>query len=208
VGKLSRYCLDFRNGFPKTWEAPQQVGLLDFNSEVKDNDNDGVIMCDRYIEWPADPLKTSTKKTGQIGVNQYPARGGVYAMQSTALEADNSAVETISVVSPLSAGEVRRCDRPTVSAAFARRRANGYLIDQVGLFFGATDPVFASGNPPVWQVTITFLMYDVGPFTLGTMDVDAWTGEPMPLSENQIRWIQDRTNAIVSRFEPTPTATG
>jgi hypothetical protein len=73
------------------------------------------------------------------------------------------------------------------------------------MFFNACDPVFVPGDLPRWQVTIVFKMYDIGPITLGTMDVSAQTGEPVPLTAKQIKLIKARAHAIIE-FQ-TQTAT-
>jgi hypothetical protein len=93
-----------------------------------------------------------------------------------------------------------------VLGEYARRRASGYLDDQISMFYSGADPVFVSTDPPVWQVTIVFKMYDQGPFTLGMMDVDARTGEPIPLAAEQIEQIRERTCAIIGRQTPATTA--
>jgi hypothetical protein len=84
-----------------------------------------------------------------------------------------------------------------VLGEYARRRAEQYLGDQIGMFFNAADPVFVPGNPPRWQVTVVFKRYHRGPFTLGVMDVDAHTDEPIPLSKLQRKRIRERTHAEV-----------
>lgn len=94
-----------------------------------------------------------------------------------------------------------------VVAEYARRQASDYLGAQLSLFYGGADPTFVPGEPPVWQVTIVFKMYDQGPFTLGMIDINAKTGEPIPLSPNQIERIRERACAII-RPQPSTTATG
>jgi hypothetical protein len=93
-----------------------------------------------------------------------------------------------------------------VLAEYARRRADRYLGDHIGMFFGATDPVFVPTEPPRWQMTVVFKMVDIGPLTLGTLDVDARTGEPAPLTAKQIKQMQERVHAIVEFQTQTTTA--
>jgi hypothetical protein len=80
-----------------------------------------------------------------------------------------------------------------VLGEYTRKRADRYLGDQIGMYFDATDPVFVPGDSPRWQVTIVFKRCDLGPFTLGVMDVDAKTGEPIPLTKTQLKRIRERT---------------
>ncbi len=84
-----------------------------------------------------------------------------------------------------------------VLGEYARRRADRYLGDEIGMYFGAADPVFAAGEPPYWQVTIFFKRYELGPFTLGVMDVDATTGEPISLTKTQLKRIRERAHALI-----------
>lgn len=86
-----------------------------------------------------------------------------------------------------------------ISAAQAVRKANGYLGKFVGMFFGATDPIYIAEDHPLWQVTITFQMYNVGPYTLGILDIDAHSGDIFPLPPHQIDALQRRANAIAKR---------
>jgi hypothetical protein len=92
-----------------------------------------------------------------------------------------------------------------VLAEYARRRARSYLDTHLSMFYDGIDPVFVPGEPPLWQVTIVFQMYDSGPFMLGVLDVEATTGEPIPLSMKQIKRIRERTRAIIRHQTPATT---
>jgi hypothetical protein len=93
-----------------------------------------------------------------------------------------------------------------VLGEYARRQVSSYLDEHLSMFFEGTDPVFVAVEPPVWQVTIAFKQYHLGPFTLGVMDVDARTGEPIPLSQAHLKRIRERTRAIIRHQTPTPAA--
>ncbi len=95
-----------------------------------------------------------------------------------------------------------------ISAARAVARANGYLSKYVGVLFGAADPLFFPLTHPIWQVSITFKMNEIGPFIVWLLDVDAVTGEVLPLSEQQIQLIQERTDAYLTRRTLSPTTAG
>ena len=43
-----------------------------------------------------------------------------------------------------------------VPTEYARRRANGYLIDQLSLHYSATNGIFVPLSPPVWRFAIQF----------------------------------------------------
>jgi hypothetical protein len=97
-------------------------------------------------------------------------------------------------------------ERGYVLAEYARRQASSYLNEHLSMFYGGVNPIFVPGESPVWQVTIVFKRYEVGPFTLGVLDIDAKTGHPIPLSAKQIKRIRERTRAII-RPQTSPTAT-
>lgn len=93
-----------------------------------------------------------------------------------------------------------------VLAEYARRQVSSYLDEHLSMFYEGADPVFVPCSSPVWQVTIVFKQYRLGPFTLGLMDVDAHTGEPRPLAASQLKRIRERTRAIIRHQTPTPAA--
>jgi hypothetical protein len=93
-----------------------------------------------------------------------------------------------------------------VLAEYARRQASTYLDEHISMFYEGADPVFVPGEPPLWQVTIVFKQYHLGPFVLGVMDVNAQTGEPLPLSATQLKRIRERTRAIIGHQTPAPAA--
>jgi hypothetical protein len=93
-----------------------------------------------------------------------------------------------------------------VLGEYARRRAERYLSEEIGMFFNAADPVFVPGESPRWQVTIVFKRYHRGPFTLGIMDVSAQTGEVIPLSKLQRKRIRERAHALVAVHPQTAAA--
>jgi hypothetical protein len=104
-------------------------------------------------------------------------------------------------------GGLPRNEHGYVLAEYARRQASSYLGEQLSMFYKGVDPVFIPGDPAVWQVTIVFKRYTVGPFTLGVLDVDATTGEPFPLPKRQLNRTRERTRAII-RHQASTTATG
>lgn len=93
---------------------------------------------------------------------------------------------------------------PAISAERAVAKANGYLSKYVSVLFGAETPVFLQMARPVWQVSVTFKINDIGPFTAGLLDVDATTGEILPLPAKQIRLIQERTDAYLKNHALSP----
>ena len=95
-----------------------------------------------------------------------------------------------------------------IAPAAARRRANGYLGTRVAMMIMAGEPTLVVGERPVWRVPACLHLgglEDVA--TVGWVDVDATTGDVVPLSSDQIAVIQSRANAIVARLtSPTTSA--
>ena len=85
-----------------------------------------------------------------------------------------------------------------VLAEYARRQADSYLGMQVSLFYSAADGVFVPLARPLWQFSIQVRLPRLGVLgILGTIDVDAQTGEVMQLTHKQIKRIRERADAIV-----------
>jgi len=88
--------------------------------------------------------------------------------------------------------------RGYVLSEYARRKANGYLSMDVSLFCSASDGVFIPLAHPIWQFAIRFGLPRFGELgILGTLDLDAQTGEPIPLTSEQIERMRARADAIV-----------
>lgn len=89
-------------------------------------------------------------------------------------------------------------DQGYVLSEYARRTTNGYLSREVSLFCGATDGVLIPLEWAIWQFAIRFKLPEHGELgILGTIDVDAGSGEVIPLSPLQIEQMKARANAIV-----------
>lgn len=94
-----------------------------------------------------------------------------------------------------------------VPGEFARKQANRYLWDFLGMYYGALTPVFRpSGVSASWQVTIVFNRYELGPFAVGAMEVDAQTGQVITLAATEIQQIKERVYAIVGSQAPSANA--
>lgn len=96
-----------------------------------------------------------------------------------------------------------RHERPVVAqghvpAEYARRRANGYLTEQLGLHYSAIDGQLVAQDQPVWQFAIRFRLPRRGAVgTVGTLSVDARTGDPLPLTPRQLKQMQGRAHALI-----------
>jgi hypothetical protein len=91
---------------------------------------------------------------------------------------------------------------------YARRQATAYLSMQIGLQAVATDPIFIPLTPPIWQCLIELQIPRIGAIgVFGLLDVDAYTGEVLPLTGEQIQQIWTRGNAATEFCTP-PTTRG
>jgi hypothetical protein len=105
-----------------------------------------------------------------------------------------------------SRGELPVAAQGYVPAEYARRRANGYLTDHLSLHYSATHGTFVPLNRPIWQFAIRFRLPRLNRAeSMGTLSVDAQTGEPIPLTTEQLEHIRDRTHALI-RGQPSATA--
>jgi hypothetical protein len=96
-----------------------------------------------------------------------------------------------------------RNERPMVAPGYvpveyARRRANGYLTEQLSLHYSAIDGRLVAQGRPLWQFAIRFRLprRDVAG-VVGTLSVDARTGDPLPLTSEQLNQSRDRAHALL-----------
>ncbi len=103
------------------------------------------------------------------------------------------------------AGEIK------VSPTLARRRVNGYLAMRVMMAVLGGEPVLILGQRPVWRVPARFSppgMKNAAPTIIGSIDVDANSGEVIPLTDAQIEAMRLLANAIVASSSLPATQAG
>jgi hypothetical protein len=94
-----------------------------------------------------------------------------------------------------------------VLGEYARRQGDSYLSMEVSLFYSATEGVFVPLACPLWQFLIQVRLPRLGVLgKLGTLDVDARTGEVIPLTHKQIKQIRERADALVEFRTQTAAA--
>ena len=94
-----------------------------------------------------------------------------------------------------------------VLAEYARRQADSYLGAEVSLFYSATNGVFVPLARPIWQFAIQVRLPRLGVLgIMGTLDVDAQSGEVTPLTHKQIKRIRERADALVEFRTQTAAA--
>ena len=87
----------------------------------------------------------------------------------------------------------------------ARRLARRWISAQLGMNFSVTGGIFVPLAAPIWQFAIAFHLEDLRLDPLGTMDVNALSGEVNPLSKTQLKTLEERVHAIV-RYQELATA--
>ncbi|MCA9998307.1 MAG: hypothetical protein KDE56_21240 [Anaerolineales bacterium] len=94
----------------------------------------------------------------------------------------------------------------SVSPVMAQRRVNGYLAQYVTMMVSASTPTLFLSQPPVWRVPAILSLPGLGEVsTIGTVDVNAETGEIIPLSESQLSRMQEIAHALAAHFAPQTT---
>lgn len=95
-----------------------------------------------------------------------------------------------------------------VQPELARRRANGYLAQEVALFLVGGDPLLVLNDHPCWRIPAILRLRGVGELAeVGSVDVDAQTGAVKPLTEEDIQVMRERAHAIASRLAPSAETT-
>jgi hypothetical protein len=87
-------------------------------------------------------------------------------------------------------GELARNEQGYVVRAHARIKASVWISDQVDLKVGATGGAFLPLDPPVWRFAIDCQLEDVHLDPLGVIDVNAKTGQVVPLTDEQLEAIR------------------
>lgn len=91
-----------------------------------------------------------------------------------------------------------------ISSERATYRAKNYLARHVGMYYRAVEPVLLSlDNKLVCQVNVSFKMYDIGPFIVRLLDVDAETGDVSPYTNQEIETLRGRASAFVKLHTPS-----
>jgi hypothetical protein len=89
----------------------------------------------------------------------------------------------------------------SISPSEAKRSANGYLSMDAAMAIVADEPVLVWSERPIWRITTSLLLENWGRIAqVGSIDVDAMTGEVIPLSSEQIQTTQDRANELAIRL--------
>jgi hypothetical protein len=98
-----------------------------------------------------------------------------------------------------------------VSPVVARRRAAGFVGTEILMAVRMGDPILIADEPPCWRVPFYFSLTGIdvaeAQAALGSIDVDAVTGEVIKPSVEQILAIRSQANEIVARYKRPTEAT-
>lgn len=139
----------------------------------------------------------STIGLGKITVEG--ATGNVVALTDTQLR---QLSDLSLVMAAQERGEIARDECGYVLLPYAMLKASEWLSDNLTLHFSATDGIFVPLERPLWQFAIRFRLPRLDAVKpLGLIDVDARTGEVIPLTNQQLQTIQERVHAITRHHE-------
>ncbi len=96
----------------------------------------------------------------------------------------------------------------TIAPEVARRRAAGFLGVEVLMAAQAGPPTLVIAERPIWRVPAHLQLPGLGDVaTLGTLDIDAATGDVIPLTPDSLADMQRRAHAIATRLTSPTTPT-
>lgn len=87
-------------------------------------------------------------------------------------------------------GELARDEEGYILRYHARIKATVWISDETDLKVGATGGVFLPLDPPVWRFAIDFYLGDRHLTPLGVIDVNAQTGQVMPVTTDLLHNIR------------------
>lgn len=106
-------------------------------------------------------------------------------------------------------GDIQVSQKIAISPNLARRRANGFLTGHVTMMVTGGQPTLIVDQDPVWRVPAVLRLPELGDVsTIGSVDIDAQTGDIISPSFDQITRMQELAHAIAAHFASTTTATG
>ncbi len=89
-----------------------------------------------------------------------------------------------------------------VSATAARRRVSGFVLNEISYLMGGSEPSLVIGERTVWRVPVILTFPTHGPVgTVGTIDVDAETGE-LYTSPQLVEEITRNAETLTARLLP------
>jgi hypothetical protein len=105
--------------------------------------------------------------------------------------------------------ELARDNRGNILPSQAKLKATGYVAEHIAHFATAQgQPQWVEGSPSVWRVATALWLRGQGSVCdLGSVDVNALTGEVLPLSKEEITTRQKRARHAVEAVARSAAAT-
>jgi hypothetical protein len=118
--------------------------------------------------------------------------------------------ERAAVIGAKSRKTLARDEKGYVLPFLAKVRVNGYLACHVAFFARAKgQPTFVNGNSPVWRVATALRLDEPDTMVeLGVVDVDARTGDVIPLTVQQIQNMQRCAADVAATLQRSATPAG
>jgi hypothetical protein len=101
-------------------------------------------------------------------------------------------------------GELARDQQGYVLRYHARIKAGVWISDRIDLKVGANGGAFLPLDPPVWRFSIDLNSADRHLDPLGVIDVDAKTGQVLPLTPDQLQQLRECVRAAKQRSALAP----
>jgi hypothetical protein len=132
--------------------------------------------------------RADMSRTPAVGVvSVAPATGQVHELTA---EQIRNLREAGAVQAAQARGELARDEQGYVLRYHARIKASVWISDRVDLKVGASGGAFLPLDPPVWRFSIDFHLEDRQLDPLGVIDVNAKTGQVIPLTNKQLQTIR------------------
>jgi len=92
-----------------------------------------------------------------------------------------------------------------ISPTVARRKANGFLAGYIAMMVSAGQPTLILEDALVWRIPAVLRLPTFGEAgILGTVDIDAKSGDLQPLTPEQITRMQGVARALATHFASSP----
>ena len=105
--------------------------------------------------------------------------------------------------------DIQVSQKIAISPDLARRRANGFFAGNVTMMVTGGQPMLIVDQNPVWRVPAVLRLPELGDVsTIGSVDIDAQTGDIISPSFDQITRMQELAHAIAAHFASATAVAG
>ncbi|MEZ4713569.1 MAG: hypothetical protein R3A44_40655 [Caldilineaceae bacterium] len=104
--------------------------------------------------------------------------------------------EAVAVQAAQERGELARDERGYIVRFHARIKANSWISNRIDLKVGATGGILIPVEPPIWRFSIQLHAQEAELNALDVIDVNAQTGQVIPLTKQQLELIRGGVRAL------------